>query len=46
MDVLLRNQLPRWDGSGEKKGCVDYREKEEKWEPGQNNILVYIYIYG
>ncbi len=38
MDVLLRNQQPRWDGSGGKKGCVDYRGKEEKWEPELNNI--------
>lgn len=30
MDVLLRNQRQRCDGSGVKNACEDYNEKEEK----------------
>ena len=45
MDVNIKKQKQKWDGSGRKSVFVDYSVKEEKCEQEQNNKSI-VYVYG
>ena len=39
MDAIIKKPDQEWGGNGKRKGLEDYRGKEGKCEPEQNNIF-------